>query len=181
MGLHVMVDLETMGTGNDAAIISLGAVKFDPMTEEIGDKFYVRVSLESSKAHGLTLDASTIMWWMHPDRAAAREALIVDEDHDLATALEGFSMWYGTDTLPVWGNGATFDNVILRAAFRACNMETPWPFWADRCYRTLKSLAPDIQLERRGTHHNALDDAETQAAHMQHIVQHLRELGALKL
>ena len=30
MTTHVMIDLETMGTGSYAAIISIGAVKFDP-------------------------------------------------------------------------------------------------------------------------------------------------------
>jgi exodeoxyribonuclease VIII len=42
----------------------------------------------------------------------------------------------------------------------------PWRHWNDRCYRTVKSLYPDVKLERVGTHHNAVDDAESQARHL---------------
>lgn len=169
---HVMIDLETMGTGNDAAITAIGAVKFDPMHPgQIDDSFYVGVDLTSAKAHGLTIDASTVMWWLHPDRADARASLLDSETVDLATALEGFAGWFGAESLPLWGNGATFDNVILRSAYKATGLHAPWAFWHDRCYRTLKGLAPDVALVREGTHHNALDDALSQAKHMQHIVQ----------
>lgn len=33
---HVMLDLETMGNGPRAAIVSIGAVFFDPLTGELG-------------------------------------------------------------------------------------------------------------------------------------------------
>lgn len=41
----------------------------------------------------------------------------------------------------------------------------PWPHWNDRCYRTLKAMRPDVKMERTGTHHNAVDDATSQARH----------------
>ena len=44
---HVMVDIETLGTGPDAVIKSLGAVDFDPQTGEIGtDCFHQVVELK---------------------------------------------------------------------------------------------------------------------------------------
>lgn len=42
---HLMIDLETMGSGPYAPIISIGAVFFDPNTGAIGDDFQVNVSL----------------------------------------------------------------------------------------------------------------------------------------
>lgn len=168
-----MVDLETLGTGHNAVILSIGAVKFDPHDASVPmDRFYVRVSAESCVQFGLTIDPQTVMWWMNKDRAGARESLFGMDPLDLPTALEGFSIWMGGD-MPVWGNGATFDNVILRHAFKAINMDCPWKFWNDRCYRTMKNIAPkiavDTPIERIGTHHNALDDAMTQANHLQRI------------
>lgn len=170
MSTHIMLDLETFGTGGDAAVVSIGAVKFDPLIDGVLDSFHVVICPESAQAHGLKIDASTMLWWLSDDRRPAVQALLGHERHDLATALHGFAMWFGADSLPVWGNGATFDNVILRNAFRAASLPCPWKFWDDRCYRTLKNMAPDVKLQRLGTHHDALDDAHSQALHLQQIV-----------
>lgn len=175
MSVQVMIDLETFGTGNDAVILSIGAVKFDPETSgmPLTDGFYVAIDPRSCVAAGLKMDASTVMWWMDEDRDEARRALMSTERLDLVTALEGFTMWFGHESLPVWGNGATFDNVILRSAFRATGQDCPWHFWHDRCYRTVKNLAPGVELQREGTHHHALADARSQAAHLLEIMTYL--------
>lgn len=67
------------------------------------------------------------------------------------------------DEIRVWGNGAAFDNVILASAYRRVTAGTPWQYWNDRCYRTVKALHPDVPMQRTGDHHNALDDAISQA------------------
>lgn len=174
-GLNVMVDLETLGTGNDAVILSIGAVKFTGT--EIVDEFHVGVDPATCQQVGLTIDAATVLWWFKDDIGAAREALLGLERVDIGSALAGFAQWFGPDSLPLWGNGATFDNVILRSAYAACHMEYPARFWDDKCYRTVKNLAPMVKLERLGTHHDALDDARSQAKHLQAIVHHLTIKG----
>lgn len=169
---HIMCDIETLGKGNKAVIASIGMVNFDPFTNKIHDSFYVAVDPESCQSLGLTLDASTVMWWMQDERAPARSAMMQESRISLPEALYGLVDWFGADK-PVWGNGATFDNVIMRSAFEACGIDVPWMFWNDRCYRTLKNTAPHIKLERIGTYHNALDDALSQAKHMQQVVKYL--------
>jgi hypothetical protein len=175
---HVMIDLETLGKGSHAAIWTIGAVKFDMHYAETidelldtTDKFHVRINMKSSFALGRA-DAGTIEWWMQPERDLAREAIFKMPDVDLIEALDGFKEWFGEDK-PVWGNGATFDNVILSNAFSACTIERPWSYKSDRCYRTFKSLAPDVKPIDVGVAHGALDDALAQAWHMQRIVKHL--------
>ena len=69
----------------------------------------------------------------------------------------------------MWGNGAAFDNAILSTAYALCEIEPPWIYWNDRCYRTVKSLNRSIPFIRLGTHHNALSDAESQATHLMQI------------
>jgi exodeoxyribonuclease VIII len=76
---------------------------------------------------------------------------------------------YGED-VKIWGNGASFDNVILANAYRRNDLNIPWKYYNDRCYRTMKSLAPHIKMEREGTHHNALSDAISQANHLIRIM-----------
>lgn len=170
---HVMLDIETLGTRNDAAILSIGAVKFNPFTRTISDSFYVAIDPESCVSLGLTTDIKTIMWWMADDRTSARVQMMSESRVNLPEALYGFVDWFGEDK-PVWGNGATFDNVLISSAFTACAIDRPWKYWNDRCYRTLKAMAPHAKLAREGTYHNALDDAISQAKHMQKIVEYLK-------
>ncbi|MGL4753492.1 MAG: 3'-5' exonuclease [Aeromonadaceae bacterium] len=162
---HIMLDLETMGNGPQAAIIAIGAVAFD--LSGIKDRFYTQVSLESSVRAGLITDPSTIMWWMQQ----SDEARAAFKDNDKAVALGGalvqFAEWLrAASGEQVWGNGASFDNAILGNAYRAVGTEQPWKFWNDRCYRTFKSLFNAVPMQRIGTHHNALHDAESQAQHL---------------
>ena len=159
MSTQVMVDIETLGTGSSAVILSIGAVKFDTDKPDLQDSFYVAIEPKTCTDFGLKIDADTVMWWLHPDRAPAREQMQSEMRLDLATALDGFAQWFGPDSLPVWGNGCNFDNVILRSAYEACGLECPWKFWHDRCYRTVKTFFPPLDTVRHGVYHNALDDA----------------------
>src|SRR5258706_9274955 len=92
---HLMVDLETMSSDMDAAIVAIGAVLFDiegPMlvAEDIDagavNCFYTNVDLASSMRLGLKPNASTIMWWLKQSQAA-RDALILPAPVDITTAL----------------------------------------------------------------------------------------------
>lgn len=162
--MHVMMDLETMGTRPDAPIVSIGAVGFDKTS--ILREFHAAVDLGSAIASGAVVDASTIMWWLQQSDEA-RAALVAPDPYSIVGALTELSRWIDWDkALGVWGNGATFDNVILRQSYHRTAVACPWPFWKDRCYRTVKSMYPTVALERSGTHHKALDDARSQALHL---------------
>jgi exodeoxyribonuclease VIII len=170
-----MLDLETLGTGPNALIISIGAVKFDPQAiAEVEEKFHVGIDLSSlpPNAYGFDIEPGTVSWWLSPERAPGRDALSQVPKTDIASALDGFAMWVANDTL-MWGNGAAFDNVLLRNAYMKLGLIPPWNCWEDRCYRTLKNLAPSLQVTRVGAHHSAVEDALTQAYHLQQVVKHL--------
>lgn len=163
---NVMVDLETMGNGNRAAIIAIGAVAFGKMGVDV-DGFYVQVSLEDSVSRGLEMDASTVLWWLKQSGQARAAFTNNEQAEPLSSALGQFNTWLSRySNVCLWGNGAAFDNTILSAAYRMCGIEQPWKFWNDRCYRTIKAMHPDISGTRVGTHHNALDDARSQAWHL---------------
>ena len=165
--MHIMVDLETMGTRPSAPIVAIGAVWFDE--SQIHQEFYTTINLQSAVIAGAEIDPSTVSWWLSQEKAA-QEALCLDVGEGIRPALEAFSNyceWHDLDG--VWGNGASFDNTILSESFIRSGVERPWPFWKDRCYRTMKSTFPNVTIDRIGVHHNALDDAKTQAAHLQKI------------
>jgi exodeoxyribonuclease VIII len=157
----IMIDLETMGTRPDAAIVAIGAVAFDLETGTVGGRFYVSVDLGSSMERGGTVDAATITWWMKQSDEA--RGAWQDSPLPLSHALSRLSKFftdYAPESVRVWGNGAAFDNAILRNAYTQCGLRAPWKYTNDRCFRTVRGLHPPAPaLERAGTYHNALDDA----------------------
>lgn len=162
VGSHVMVDLETLGNGSNAVITSVGAVRFH--ATGIKDSFYEFVDPQSCVDAGLKMDVSTVLWWMGQSDDA--RAAFKNKGLPLVTVLAAFDAWFPKDAC-LWGNGATFDNVILSNAYKAVGMKAPWPFWGDRCYRTVKAMYPDTKAPAfQGTAHNALDDAAHQARHL---------------
>jgi len=168
---HCMLDLETMGNGNRAAIIAIGAVIFNDQNVQ-QEGFYAQVSLHSSVRQGMEMDTSTILWWLQQSEEARAAFKNNDNAMSLVTVLNDFAIWLEKfGDVQMWGNGAAFDNTILSAAYRKCGLKQPWPFWNDRCYRTFKATFPDVKVSRFGTHHNAVDDARTQAWHLIEICE----------
>lgn len=69
----VMLDLETMGQGPDAAIVAIGAVSFDLEAGKLGSEFYTVVDLTSSVEAGGKMDPSTVLWWLQQSEQARSE------------------------------------------------------------------------------------------------------------
>jgi exodeoxyribonuclease VIII len=168
---HIMLDLETMGNDSQAAIFAIGAVRFNT-TSGITDSFYMLVDLASSMQAGMTANADTIKWWMQQSDDARKA--IYTTAHNLEVALQRFTDFAGADRDKpiVWGCGADFDNVILASAYRLLKRPNPWEFYNNRCYRTLKGMYPQVKAVRKGTYHNAFDDAANQAEHLLAIVDY---------
>lgn len=167
----IMIDLETMGTRPDAAVVSIGAVAFSTEHRVIGPTFYARVALETAVAQGGTMDPSTVLWWMQQS-GAARYDVHGTGSSPISEALTNFTRFVERfDSPSVWGNGAAFDNVILRSAYKRAGLHAPWSYSLDRCYRTLRALHRDIpEPPRVGVYHNALDDAMHQTMHLLRIL-----------
>ncbi|EOX7678261.1 3'-5' exonuclease, partial [Escherichia coli] len=79
----------------------------------------------------------------------------------------------------VWGNGANFDNVILRRSYERQEIPCPWRYTNDRDVRTMVALGLVMDFDARnvttfeGERHNALHDARYQAKYVSAIWQKL--------
>ena len=165
---NIMVDLETMSTQPNAAIVAIGAVKFG--SNGLSEEFYATVDLETSVKTGGHIDPKTVMWWMNQSEEARRE--FCNSNLSLFTALQDFSKFVGAKKkAKIWGNGASFDNVVLGCAYDSVNLERPWDFWNDRCYRTMKNTFNGIEYVEPDIKHHALEDAKAQAVHLCKIIQ----------
>ncbi|HAW1047036.1 TPA: exonuclease [Escherichia coli] len=175
---HLMIDLETMGKNPDAPIISIGAIFFDPQTGDMGPEFSKTIDLNTA---GGVIDRDVIKWWLKQSREA-QSAIMTDEiplDDALLQLREFIDENSGEFFVQVWGNGANFDNTILRRSYERQGIPCPWRYYNDRDVRTIVELGKAIDFDARtaipfeGERHNALDDARYQAKYVSVIWQKL--------
>lgn len=175
---HLSVDLETMGKNPDAPIISIGAIFFDPQTGDMGPEFSKTIDLDTA---GGVIDRDVIKWWLKQSREA-QSAILTDEiplDDALLQLREFIDENSDEFFVQVWGNGANFDNTILRRSYERQEIPCPWRYHNDRDVRTIVELGKAIDFDARtaipfeGERHNALDDARYQAKYVSAIWQKL--------
>lgn len=177
----IMVDIETLGTSEASVVLSVGAVAFNRRDPSVpfttlylgfgtGDCWKEQVE------KGRVMDRDTIIWWnkQTPDAQKVLKVKNVDNVLDALNQFVAFVDQTGVEPL-VWGNGASFDNVILASLLKTYGVKQPWKYWNDRCYRTMKGEHQHDPIERQGVHHNALDDAIHQARILQSIYTKLQK------
>lgn len=153
-------------------------VFFDPQTGDMGPEFSKIIDLETA---GGVIDRDTIKWWLKQSREA-QSAIMTDEiplDDALLQLREFIDENSGEFFVQVWGNGANFDNTILRRSYERQGIPCPWRYYNDRDVRTIVELGKAIDFDARtaipfeGERHNALDDARYQAKYVSVIWQKL--------
>jgi DNA polymerase III epsilon subunit-like protein len=171
----IMIDTETLGTRADSVIISIGAVKFDPNTNEIGkDAFYASISIDSNLAAGRHISESTLIWWLQ--QSVAAQGVFHEKKSTLAAALNDLADWIDHPDYKIWSNGADFDIPMLGHAFSTHDADTPWKFYNSRCFRTMKQMpfGKRAVVPVNTLKHNALNDAIAQAQHLQNIYKEMK-------
>jgi hypothetical protein len=177
MNTDIMIDLETLATSTDAAILTIGAVKFDPYGKDISEpkmtSFYVRVDPDSCHELGLVTNDDTIAWWAQQSKEAQDEAFGegVDRVHIRDAFEQLYKFCWGAKR--VWSNGAAFDVPICEHVYRKLNKSIPWSFWQVRDVRTAFDLGIDPKRPPVTAHH-ALQDAWNQAVGIQNVYGTLR-------
>lgn len=185
----IMLDLETYGVSNDAAIASIGAVGFrvtvrgdnaalfeadsPEMLLETGQAFHARIDPVTSSSQG-KVDIATVEWWLQQSDEA-RASLLEGHRISLGEALGRFSDWASKVRAErIWSNGPTFDETILRSAYLRYGDQFPIHYRGSRCCRTMFEMATkvaqwnpgppnDIAIISGTLKHNALHDAVRQA------------------
>jgi len=183
---HMMLDLETWGTGARAVIIEAAAVDFDPTGTLLGDIpvpadcFYTPVDPQSCMNLGMEVDADTIYWWLKQDDGL-RGRILTSHNVMVNVAafkfLDSLNEWIKSHRIKyVWSHGATFDIPILMEYYRRLRRKLPFDHHDCRDTRTLFAMT-DIDPEkwkevtRREKKHHPLHDAWAQARAVQYCVQ----------
>lgn len=156
---QLVLDLETLGTGDSAAVASIGAAFVG------GPSRVWRIDIEEAKRNGGTVTQDTLDWW-EKQRAEAREELTGTlSTFQAVSELKIWAQSMGFDrNSTIWGKGPSFDCVILKNAMQRVWVPPFWMFWQERCVRTVLQMVPEAaELAFEGTPHRAEDDARHEA------------------
>lgn len=191
----IMVDLETLGTRQDAIVLEISAVEFNCHTGEIGEVFDAKLDIDEQVQYRRSLNRETLQWWFKQDEEARKN--IFDEDVDIIRfnipwVLAEFSNFVercnnkcNSDSdrrvVKLWGNGSLFDLGILQNMYETClpNMKLPWKFWAVNDVRTIVDLNPDVKRNCKfdGTPHCAVDDCKHE---IKYLVETLKTIKVVR-
>lgn len=164
-----MIDIETVGTGPNACILTIAAQTFDPTgVGYLPQDYYARIDIDSQPDR--EVDDATVAWWATQPVEAQAEAFGEENRISLKQSLEELSKLCFHCNL-IWANGTTFDMVILENAYKQEGMPFPWQFWRVRDARTVYSLYPD--LPKPTASHHALEDCKRQIDLLQQTLSHL--------
>lgn len=186
--MHVMIDIETLGTSPNAVILQIGAVAFNTAGMD-SEGINYNVSVLDQLAINSSIDSGTIGWWFDTVTPDARRSVLIRENIvSLADALDNVNAYitkcFGSDkpkkSNKVWANSPSFDLVILRNAMQACGIEPAWKYYQEADVRTLRYIC-DEQLNVNtvdkyvGVAHNAVDDAHNQALSVIFFLESIQE------
>lgn len=188
---RLMIDLETLSSEKNAAIISIAAVEFGlGLNPTSATFFYQKIDPRDAERTGLHVDPATMSWWSDQDPAVRKESF-----SGIATTeyvFQQFHSWcvlhFGEDLskIELWSKGSDFDLVVLPNAYYKVLGDYPFDFRNHRCHRTLENIAANImpgewaEWKHRNPQtekHHALADARYQARVATHA---LGILGALR-
>ena len=171
--MDIMIDLETLATGNDAVVLTLGAVKFDPHTnQDPYDPLYFKIEIDEQTALGRVIDPNTVEWWSKQPQEAQDEAFAEDGRISMDEATNQLSRFI-VGSNKIWAQGTMFDIGILENFYKMIGKPAPWAYWQIRDSRTVGDMGDYSAKTDNKVAHNALADAYSQAKGVQSIYKQL--------
>jgi len=164
-----MIDLETLGTQETSAILSIGAAQF-LYTGEILTTFKRNITLNSNLELERTTDSETLAWWSRQS-PEAKLGLVDPSPIDARVAAQDFCDWYPSRPTEIWTNGASFDFPILKNF-----MEVPWQFWQEMCLRPIKFIGDNLNHPYpKKVAHDALEDVLAQVKYLTEVLNFIEQ------
>lgn len=147
--MDVMIDIEMMGEGPEAAICAIAACPFERLGGEdptwdraLADGWQTAVAVQSAQNAGMNVSGKTISWWLGQSDVA--RAALLESPQPLREALSELrkrllnAAGGGNKNLVVWAKPAAADFVVLESAYRLTGSQEPWLGRNRRCLSTLR-------------------------------------------
>lgn len=177
MANDIMIDIETLGTTPDAAVLTIGAIRFNADTKDAPVK-EIYLKLDVADQQGRITDENTVKWWSEQEQTV-QDSTFKGNRISVRLALEELTNFITEDDR-VWAHGPQFDMVILESLYKSVDKKAPWKYNKVRDTRTLYEVLGDMRPAVRPNEHNALEDCKYQAKGVQECFAHLRSLEGAK-
>lgn len=169
----VMIDIETMGTRPDCVVLTLGAVKFNPLDISAPmEELYIKLDIDQQIQMDRSVDQSTMDWWHKQAEAVREEAFGTAGRISVEDAINSLSKFMD-GTKCIWAQGPQFDMTILEDLCRTAKLKQPWRYSSVRDSRTLFAVLGDQRPKDKPAAHNALADCYYQVQGVQACFQSL--------
>lgn len=165
----ISIDIETLGTAENAIVISIGAVVFnnDIALSTFNRQFYEILDLKDQENQKRTVSTDTVLWWMKQSETA--KAALIETNrtstYKVLTSLNSFIQEHAVNY--AWAKSPSFDLVILESLYKNFSMQfaIDFRYWMD--IRTIIQIRKACKLNEisqfKETKHDALNDAFHQA------------------
>jgi hypothetical protein len=166
---HIMVDIETLSTSTNAAVIAVGLMEFS--ADEIGRNQLILIDPKLSPGHR---SVDTWNWWKTQSGAVFHRMMGgTDTPWFAARLIDDF--FRSRPGAKVWANSPAFDLVILRGWMRASGTPLPVSYKNERDCRTVFAMGEDLGHNLNPAWeglmaHDALDDCRGQVRALQMLV-----------
>ena len=173
---HGMIDLETLGNTHDTVVLTIGACKFNPFTnEEPFEKLHLKLNVTQQKEEmNRQVNQDTLMWWGRQPADVREEAFCPENRISIEDAHSVVKEW-ASDISTIWCQGPSFDFPILKHLFESNDLITPWDWWRERDARTVEKLIPFDKKEVIDfSAHRADEDCVAQSKTIQYVFKELK-------
>lgn len=159
---NYMVDLETLGNGEDGLFVMVAIVEFCPWCGKHGRIFKKNVNWEDGVARGLKIEPAVVRWWLQQGEEARQ--MILRSGEPLWVVMRDLKRFIFGESVRMWSKGTGFDIAKLAYNMKNQHSELPWDFRNVFDVRTLQVLCSDIGVEDlyslpfKGKKHDPVDD-----------------------
>ena len=183
--IHIMVDIETLGTSPGCAIVEIGMVCAE-WTHYKGEWRWTSWSVPVALHADSQVDPITLQWWhadagrtLHLNGLLNSDKRMHEEDavKQLCKYLRGW-VYESGKAVRLWSKGNFDFPILAHAITKHYPGEVPWAYWEVLDLRTMLAVAGTlgIQLPDRSEDcivHSALGDARHQMSQLLTIIDHM--------
>lgn len=158
---HFMVDIETLGRGPDAPVLSVGVVAFQPGVGIQDEWLWV---LDTKDQTQRRIDFDTTLWWLRQKPEAQQHWVNPEKRYstiDCLQAMRPIFSAFGSEVM-FWAYSPSFDQIALEGLYNEFKLSIPWKYnqWND--VRTIRNFTKDQSRPEGYYGHNPLIDCKVQ-------------------
>ena len=167
--IHYMIDIETLGKGPNAMVLSIAAVKFDH--NEVIKAVEIYPDLDEQQQNYHQIDIDTLLWWMKSKEILSEYLSKHRKNLNFCYHQLAFFLFDRTAETKIWSKSPRFDLQILENLWN--NHPHLWDYRSQGDVRMaeFKLQQRNIELKKSDKAHDSLSDCFAQVINVQEFLR----------